>query len=475
MRITNSMVTNGMMLNINRNANALNKYYTQLSTGKKIQFPSDDPLLASRSLKFRTNVAETEQYMKNVSQGLSWMEVTEGAFRNVNNIMFKIRELASRGASDTLTYEDREKIMTDIASLTEQIGLEINVTYAGRYVFSGYRTDQPPVLAEDAPNLSYTGIEQYFDAKDVQYTKAYSRDLLNAAAPPGSKVHDVAVIKLAYTDLEPPINLTFDAAATSTYSVNVVSINDEDAYTQVGNYIEETGELVVGVPDVVTGKIENIIPPLKVTYDKTGFKKGELNPQIYFQCVDNTPNSPTLGKIFNPNGERQHFEFEFSVNTKVRVNSNAPDVFTDKMFADYQSLLGVVDYMNKYTKEEITTIYERPPHSLSGEALEDAVAQEMQKIQETAQQKFADLIGFCDKHLSTIGTEHTDLGSRMSRLELINTRLEDDRVSYTKLMSDNEDVDYAEAIMKLNGLESVYQASLKTGGSIMKLTLADFI
>lgn len=461
MRITNSMMTNGMMLNINRNANSLNRYYKQLSTGKKIQVPSDDPLLASRALKFRTNVAETEQYMKNVSQSLSWMEVTEGAFRNVNNIMFKIRELASRGASDTITYEDREKIMTDIGSLVEQIGLEMNVTYAGRYVFSGYRTDQPPFIAENDALLSYNNIKQNFDERDIQYTKGYNRDL----APSGdSKVYDVAVIKLAYTDLT-AVNLGGGSSAT------VVSINDPNAYKTVGNYIKETGELVVGTPDT-NGVISSVSLPASVTYNKTGFKKGELNPQIYFSCVDNTTGSSTFGKQFN--GERQEFEVEFSVNTRVRVNSNAQDVFTDKMFGDYQAILGLVNYMNEFSKEQITIQFQNVG-GLSGEALEDAVAQEMQKIQQTAQKRFSDLIGFCDKHLSIIGTEHTDLGSRMNRLELIQSRLEDDKVNYTKLMSENEDVDYADAVMRLNSLESVYQASLKTGGSIMKLTLADFI
>jgi flagellar hook-associated protein 3 FlgL len=479
------MITNGMMLNINRNANALNRYYGMISTGKKISVPSDDPLLASRALKFRTNVAETEQYIKNVSQGISWMEVTEGAYRNVNNILFKIRELSARGASDTLTYEDRQKIMTDVSSLVEQIGLEMNATYAGRYVFSGYRTDQPPVLSENDENLSYTGITQKFTEGDVQFTKVYERsdDFALTGAPPtdsNSAVKNVAVIKLAYTGLE------------AVQGFNVVSITPGDpdfstnAYS-AGNYIKETGEIVLMDEATNAGmtasallnanfpadSLENGVATL--TYNKTGFKRGELNPQIYFECVDNTVESPTFGKKFNPGGTFQDFEYEFSVNTRVKVNSNAGDSFTDKMYADYQSIAGIFDYMNTYTKEEIATEFRRLQPNLTGEELEDAVAKEMQKIQDCSQQRFSDLLGFCDNHISVVGVEHTDVGSRMSRLELIQSRLEDDRVNYMKLMSDNEDADYAEAIMKVNTLEAVYQASLKTGGSIMQLTLADYI
>jgi flagellar hook-associated protein 3 FlgL len=483
------MITNGMMLNINRNANSLNRYYAMLSTGKKISVPSDDPLLASRALKFRTNVAETEQYIKNVSQGISWMEVTEGAYRNVNNILFKIRELAARGSTDTLTYEDRQKIMTDVSSLVEQIGLEMNATYAGRYVFSGYRTDQPPVLAEDDANLSYEDITQKFSAADVQFTKVYERDLGALSGPADdpptnsdSVVREVAVIKLAYTDLENPAGYT------------TVSLNDPavaDPYTP-GNYIKETGEIVLAVrdpnadpPEPAFGTALDILQTATgfdaatgtatLQYDKTGFKRGELNPQIYFDCIDRTPGSPTNGDRFNPGGAFQDFEYEFSVNTRVSVNSNAGNSFTDKMYADYQSIAGIFDYMNMNTKEQITSTFRQLQPGLTAEQLEDAVAKEMQKIQDCAQRRFSDLLGFCDKHISVVGVEHTDVGSRMSRLELIQARLEDDRVNYMKLMSDNEDADYADAIMRINSLEAVYQASLKTGGSIMQLTLADYI
>jgi flagellar hook-associated protein 3 FlgL len=540
------------MLNIHRNSNSLNKYYNQLSTGKKIQMPSDDPILASRALKFRTNVAETEQYMKNVAQGTSWMETTEAAYNNVLKILASIRDLAEHAASDTCTYEDRQKYISDIASLNEQVGMEMNVTYGGRYVFSGYRTDQPPVIAENNDTLYYTGITQYFTERDVQYTMGYWRDLTavggsevegaqgtTLAAPltfqigdliragtvvgaavtingtaynPGNKIEtnvtvagapvtlpagstlpprDIAVVKLAYK------NLT--AADLAASSLTRVSLNDTaNPYSTVGNYIVETGEVIVAV-DPITGLADfagtsvggspifteefkspgvSYDPPVfSLAYDKQGFKKGELNPQIYFPCTDRTPGSQTLNKNFNANiltdSDHQHFEFEFSVNTRVRVNSNAYDVFTDKMYGDMQAILGKITYMNEFNKEDIRTRFTQL--GLTGEELEDAVAQETQKIQKVAQERFGDLMSMCDKHFSKITEEHTDLGSRMKRMELIQTRLQDDRVNYTKLMSDNEDVDFADAMMHLSSLEAIYEASLKTGSNIIQLTLANYI
>jgi flagellar hook-associated protein 3 FlgL len=440
-------------------------------------------------------VSETEQYIKNVAQGVSWTEVTEAAFKGINNLLADIRYLTVRAATDTLTYEDRQKMMTDIASLSEQIGLEMNVTYAGRYVFSGYRTDQPPVIMQNEPNLSYLGITQAFTAKDVQYTKVYLRD---SNDPSNSITKDVAVIKLAYTDLTDAESLTFIDPATGlpvvpAVPINVVSIDSFDPTAappvdpyQVNNYIQETGELVLAVDGNQPAATDIV-----VRYDiltsadggRGGIRKGELNPQVYFDCIDNTVNSPTFGKHFNASNtgppptpgifDRQHFEFEFSINTRVRINANAPDVFSANMYADYQALLGYLKYVNEYTKEDITQIFYN--NGLRGEELEDAVAQEMQRIQDALQDRFSGLIGLVDKHVSAVSTEHTDMGSRMRRLELIEMRLRDDRIAYTKLMSENEDVDFSEALMKLSSLQAIYQASLATGASIMKLTLADYV
>jgi len=512
MRITNPMISNSMLLNINRNANRLNFYYGQLSTGKKIQVPSDDPLLASRALKFRTNVSETEQYLKNVSQGLSWTEVTEAAFRNAIGILGSIKDLSERAANDILTPEDRDKVLTDIKSLVDQIGHEMNVTYAGRYVFSGYRTDQPPVITEDSPNLSYLGIEQTFAAKDVQYTKAYVRNEPVSSTVPATadKVLSVAVIKLAYTGLTQEEFDNYAAAAspagTPNPAITVVSLDPASSnywgpaglglaspYAE-GNYIQETGELVLRAepynPNTQILPVTNV--PSLIRYDilpagttdaggdpigRGGLKQGELNPQIYFTCTDATPDSPTFNKIFNNpddiTGKYQYFDYEFSVNTRVRVNSNAPDVLTDKMYADYQSMVGVLQYITGNTREQIYSYFTL--EGLTGEALDDAVAQEMQKIQMVAQDRFSDLMGLADSHISSVTREHADLGSRMHRLELIQGRLEDDRINYTKLLSDNEDTDYSEAMTRLSALEAVYQASLSTGARIMSLTLANYI
>ncbi|MCL2236283.1 MAG: flagellar hook-associated protein FlgL, partial [Defluviitaleaceae bacterium] len=150
MRITNSMTTNRLLMNLNRNANNVDRLFMQLSSGKVIQRPSDNPIIASRALRFRTNVAEVQQHQRNVAQAQSWMEVSEQNLQNTTEILTRTRsELMVQGASGTYTFQNRQSIVRVAELLFQQMKTELNGTFAGRYVFSGFRTNQPPIVTQN--------------------------------------------------------------------------------------------------------------------------------------------------------------------------------------------------------------------------------------------------------------------------------------------------------------------------------------
>lgn len=142
MRVTNSMMISNMMISMNRSLQSMSKYEEQMATGKKIQRTSEDPIIAARALKLRTNVSEIEQFQRNVDDGLNWMQVTEGAMQNIGNTLQRVRELTVQASNGTTTTEDRQKIESEIKQLKDLIVGEMNTSYAGRYVFSGFQTDQ---------------------------------------------------------------------------------------------------------------------------------------------------------------------------------------------------------------------------------------------------------------------------------------------------------------------------------------------
>lgn len=149
MRVTNGMIRNNMLNSLYTNMNRLDTLYNQMNTLKKVQRPSDDPIITGRALKLKLNVLETQQHQHNVKEATSWMEVSQTALSNVTEIIKDIRTKCNQAANGTLKPEDRAKVLADIKQLSEQLKEEANVSYAGRYVFSGYKTDQSVFLVKD--------------------------------------------------------------------------------------------------------------------------------------------------------------------------------------------------------------------------------------------------------------------------------------------------------------------------------------
>ena len=88
MRITNKIVQNNSLYNININKTNEDTLNTMTSTGKKITRPSDDPVVAIRALRLRSNVAQLSQYYeKNAKDASSWLQVTEDALSTVTSVL----------------------------------------------------------------------------------------------------------------------------------------------------------------------------------------------------------------------------------------------------------------------------------------------------------------------------------------------------------------------------------------------------
>ncbi|MFV0439882.1 MAG: flagellar hook-associated protein FlgL [Lachnospirales bacterium] len=469
MRITNGMINNTMLLNINRNARRSNDYYVQLASKQKIQLPSDDPIIAARALRFRTNIAETEQYQRNVSQAQSWTEITSQAFSTVTDIIGEIESKLTTGTTGTLTAEDRQKIISDISSLTDQLKLEMNATYAGRYVFSGYRTDEEPTFIKDSDE-EYR-ITQSFSKEDMQNLQYYHK----ANSSDAASIGEASMIISPYENAE---NLTEVKVGGLTYTVNTKSISDTTSPYDVGddevNFIPETGELVLGANVKNAMKSDD----LTVSYDKKGFTKGDLNPKVYFACEDIKTDSDTFGLKYDMEGQNS-MEYEIGVGSTITINSLAKDTVTSDMVSTLERFVNSLKSVSLSSEQDIRDKYLGAPHNLTGDALDEAVEEQM-KLEESqnstvTQILFSDMLSSIDDYASSVSIGETNMGSRMSRLELVSTRLANDLLTYEGLKSDNEEADTIEMTIKFNNAEAAYQASLSVAGKLSQMTLIDYI
>ena len=167
MRITNRIMQNNAMYNINQNKIKEDKYNTQMATNKKINRASEDPIVAIRALRLRSNVSElTQYYEKNSKDAESWLKVTEDALSTVTELLTSAIAQANKGANKELTTTDLSAIITEMSELADEYYATGNVDYGGRYVFTGYRTDTSLTFT-DKTTLEYTDIHDGFNAADI--------------------------------------------------------------------------------------------------------------------------------------------------------------------------------------------------------------------------------------------------------------------------------------------------------------------
>ena len=106
MRITNTMMTNTTMRNVNKSKNNLYTTEQQMSSQKKISKPSDDPIIAIRALSLRTSLTEVEQYLKkNVPDAGAWLTLTETSLNNMDGIYKDIIKYCTQGSTDSYETE----------------------------------------------------------------------------------------------------------------------------------------------------------------------------------------------------------------------------------------------------------------------------------------------------------------------------------------------------------------------------------
>lgn len=144
MRITNNMMVTNTVRNLNSNLERLSKAQQQIASENKISLPSDDPVVATKAITYRSYVAQTEQYQNNVESAQSWQDTTDDALSDLNDVVNSLRELVVKASSSTCTSSDLENIKTQVEALQESAVDVLNTSYAGRYIFAGYETGEEP-------------------------------------------------------------------------------------------------------------------------------------------------------------------------------------------------------------------------------------------------------------------------------------------------------------------------------------------
>lgn len=159
MRITNNTITYNFLTSLNKSLERQNTIQEQLSDGKSIHRPSDDPVKAIRSLRFNSNLKQNDQFTQNLKDARSWMETTDSAMSDLSSVMINIKELVVQASTGSNPQDAVQTIGKSVDNLINQIITIGNTKLGDRYVFSGQTDKTQPFKRDDTavPPISYAG------------------------------------------------------------------------------------------------------------------------------------------------------------------------------------------------------------------------------------------------------------------------------------------------------------------------------
>lgn len=230
LRVTSNMMSSQLMLNINRNARAMNDTQLQLATGRKINKPSDDPVGITYSLRYRAELSSNEQYKNNVDSALSWLDYNDTVLGQAGDVLQRLRELTVKGATGSNPQSALDSINQEVLQLKEQLVDISNSTLNGKYIFNGENYTEKP----------------YDFVKGTDGTYDTTKDI----------VTDSGIINYSVGEgVRMPINLTGnDVFGKSGETDNIFSIiNNLSAALQSGDLTEVSNQL--GLIDTRTEKV----------------------------------------------------------------------------------------------------------------------------------------------------------------------------------------------------------------------------
>lgn len=514
MRMTNKIMQNNSLYNINNNKVLQDKLSTQMSTQKKLTRPSDDPVVAIRALRLRTSVSELKQfYEKNAPDAESWLKVTEDALGTGAAVLTDLVKQATKAANKDLTTDDLNIILEQMKNLKNEYYSTGNVDYAGRYVFTGYRTDTTLSFTEEVedmnPQPSYSITEQVTIGKfdSVNFTMKDKLNGISQTNYSGGNYDDVVEqqisntdiyrLRLAYDDLAngvtPTIKagsdaITIDASCDDmeTAYLEIASANDKNQPKVV--FCSQTGEVLFSKASYE--QLEAKVTPdteIQVTYTKNQWENGDLRPEHYFACTATTVedgNTSTVNynqEYLQGKEESQIIEYDVGYNQTIRVNTTAREAFThdlgrdiddlELMMAQLTEITGTLAELKK-VKDGMTE--QDAEYDLITKQV-DAAQKAYDYIRESVHELFETTITRMQTHLDDTNIAVTDNGTRSSRLELVSNRLMEQKTTFQTLQSENEDVDITEVAIQLTSTELTYEAALMATGKIMQTSLMNYI
>ncbi|MBU5269567.1 flagellar hook-associated protein FlgL [Clostridium cochlearium] len=413
MRVTNRMLANNFLTDMTTNLNNLQTLQQQLTSGKEIRRPSDDPLKVARAMQLHSEIGANKQYNENIKDTLSWLEQTDTALGQLGDQTHRIRELLVSAGNVAYGTDERKKINDEVKEIIGQMSQTLNASFDGRFIFGGTRGTAKPVNVIKGPMVT----------KPQKTSKS----------PDGSGDAKVTVTE----KFDPKENTDYKIIINDATKGTVTFEENGKAISKNLNINTKELDLGNGIKFEINGDLKD-----GATYEFTALTDGEK--LVY---------ADRFGKeILDAEGIMgEKLVTEISQGVRIEYNTTAVDVIE---FKD-----------NKGKDRDLREILENIVAHLDSP---DSDADAVKKI---TNEDLAALDAVMDNILKL----RSQVGAKGNRMESALEKNKEENFNLTEILSKTEDIDLTEKTMEYAVAISVYMASLQTSARVLQPTLMDYV
>jgi flagellar hook-associated protein 3 FlgL len=442
MRISNKMICDEIVYNLNRVVQDIKKINETIASGKRLNRPSDDPLSLVGALDLKATLSEINQYSKDIDFGYAWLATTETAIEGGMDLISRAKQLAVQMSTGTYSQDQRESVATEVNEILKELVRIANTEYRGEYVFAGYKSDTAPY----ALNSGETEVDYNGDTYKLEIRTG--RNSRMSMGLYGSEVFGEKTLYIA---------------------------------EQVGTGSGTAGTFYLDYWPVVDNS-----ETIHLTNELMGFGGGAVQTfYLDFNHIDGNSQRIYVGGTLQTEGGTGTYDYMVNDTTGVITFNNAPPA-TLAITADYSlSTEGTFSYTLDEDTGEITFI--SAPGTLGYDvsvtadyrADKDYAFSVLIRLRDALQTN--DVEGIQEElvNLDTVyqrmATEAAEIGAKMNTLEMKRNILSDTELTTTERLSSLEDIDIVKAFTDLTMKQSAYQAALTAAAKVTQLSLADYL
>ncbi|MCM1988113.1 flagellar hook-associated protein FlgL [Oceanirhabdus seepicola] len=440
MRVTNKMMSNNFLRDMNYNLKNMQRLQTQLTTGKEFKKPSDDPFKVARSMQLYSDIGANKQYNENVKDTINWLDTTDTATGQANNVFQRVHELMISAGNGGYSDNERRAIKDEINERISEFSQILNTSFDGKFIFGGSRGTVKPT--------DVTGGIQYKNAPVIKVDKIseWQGKKLSVKVAGGASVEvDIPADIKSVHDIANKINDELEKHNIT--ELEVKSDFNEKSLTFIANKDKINAVSVTAVsPDVILDIKGKLDPVDKADKIDSG------NIQLEYYSNENDEVTDAERKMI---GDK--LNIEISTGVTVGYNVTASEILEFKNSEGESK--NAIDILNSLVNH------------LDGKTADGAEAGSIDSIKELLNGDLKDVKDI----LENLTKLRSRVGAMQNRMEGAQVRNEEENFNIKEILSKTEDIDIAEKTMEYATMQTVYLASLQTSAKVIQPSLLDYL